>query len=203
MNKPIALSIQTVLAFVILFAVVGCAGRNDPFLQRMAVLPKGEICNIAVLPFKNETDYPQGDILACRIFMAELINTGHYRIAQEGDIRRIYQQMNIFPGQMPDFDQIRMLSTLLDAQLIIAGKVIEMSDKKIADQVNPKLALSLQIYEGSSGRSLLSTYHRREGSQYRKVMHIGLINTVTSLAQRMSQEILASWNQEGLQKCTN
>ena len=133
--------------------------------------------------------------------MAEMIRTGHFDVAQEGDIRDIYDQIKLLPGQQPSIEQIRLLGSRLGAQAIITGSVITMGEQRQFLGMKPSLAVHVNILDAHTGKILWSTYHHREGADYRKVMHFGMVNTVTSLAQHVSQEILTLWFDKGFKGC--
>ncbi|MCK5230037.1 MAG: hypothetical protein KAR13_07215, partial [Desulfobulbaceae bacterium] len=81
-------------AFLIL-AVTSCTINGGPRLIKLGVMPEDRICRLAVLPFVNETDFELGGLIFYRIFMSELVSSGNYVVSQEGDIRKIYRQLNI------------------------------------------------------------------------------------------------------------
>lgn len=181
-----------------------CSFREKPTVLKQGALPdEGKICRIVVLPFVNQTGYPQADDILARVFISELVNKGGYQVAQEGDVRKFYQQMQLVPIQIPSVEQLRALADLLDAQVVISGTVVEMRGKsEVGQSLDPSLAVIFRVIEGSSGRTLWASYIRREGKQYRKIMHFGLINSLTSLASHASAEILAEWQKQGFKKCT-
>jgi hypothetical protein len=109
--------------------------------------------------------------------------------------------MMIYPGQAPHLDQLRVLSDRLNVDLLISGKIVELTEDRSSRETPPMLALSLTLIDGTSGKILWTTYHKREGGYYRKVMHFGLINSLTALTQKMSQEIIDSWFRKGLKVC--
>lgn len=191
--------------FISLFVMISaCSFKDSPTVLKQGPLPDGgKICRIAVLPFFNQTEYKQGDDIFLRVFVSELTNSGNYQVAQEGDVRKFYQQMQVLPNQMLGVEQLRALADMLGVQVIVAGTVVEMQDKSDFDQrLDPSIAVVLRIIEGASGRTLWATYSRREGIQYRQIMHFGLVNSVTSLAKHVSAEIVEAWNKEGFNKCT-
>lgn len=191
--------------FVLLIVLAsGCSVKDTPTVLKQGPLPdEGNICRIAVLPFVNQTSYQQGDDIFARVFASELVNKGGYQVAQEGDIRKFYQQMQLLPTQVPSVEQLRALADLLDVQVIVAGAVVEMRDKSELGQIlDPSVAVIARIIEGGSGRTLWASYIRREGNQYRKIMHFGLVNSITSLASHSSAEIVAEWQKQGFKKCT-
>ncbi len=172
--------------------------------MKLAPLPdEGRVCRIAVLPFSNQTEYPLANTIFYRVFVAELLESGNYLISQEGDVRKIYRQMKVLVGQTPDIEQVRALAGRLGVRLVITGSVVEMRDKtRYGRKLDPTMGVIVRILEGETGRTLWTTFVRREGKEYRKVMHFGVINTVSALAKRVSSEILEAWFKEGLQKCS-
>ncbi|MBU0481023.1 MAG: hypothetical protein KKG47_07975 [Proteobacteria bacterium] len=170
--------------------------------MKMAPLPDdGLICRVAVLPFANEASYSQADNIFGRVFVSELINTG-FLLSQEGDVRKILKQMMVIPGLMPSVEQLRAIADRLGVQVIVIGSVVEMRDKdRYGQKLDPSAAVILRIIEADSGRTLWTTYARREGKEYRKVMHFGLINSVTALSEKMAAEIIETWFEGGVKKC--
>lgn len=191
------------LVFSFCFLASACSLKDSPTVLKQGPLPDGgNICRVAVLPFINQTQYKQADDILLRVFVSELTNVGNYQVAQEGDVRKFYQQMNVLPSKMLGAEQLRAMSDLLGAQVIIAGTITEMSDSSGAgQQLEPSIAVIVRIIEGASGRTLWATYIRREGIEYRRIMHFGLVNSVTSLAMHVSSEIVEAWNKEGFHKC--
>ena len=111
-------------------ALVSCSLKNAPVILKMAPLPQdGNVCKIAVLPFANETLYPQADKVFGKVFISELIGTGDFLLSQEGDVRRTLKQMSIIPGHMPSVEQLRAVADRLGVQVVVFGTVVEMKDK--------------------------------------------------------------------------
>ena len=191
------------LLFTLVVLVSACSLREAPTVLKQGQLPNGgKICRVAVLPFVNQSGYVVGDDIFARVFASELANLGNYQVAQEGDVRKFFQQMQVLPNQRLNIEQLRALADRLGAQVIISGTIVEMRDMNESERVlNPSIAVIVRIIEGDSGRTLWASYNRREGTQYRKIMHFGLVNSVTSLAKHMSSEIVAAWQKEGFGKC--
>lgn len=184
-----------------LIALSGCKPLfSGPQFQQLdkASTP---ICRVAVLPFINTTDYVQGSTLFYRIFVAEMNRMGGFSLAQEGDVRRILRQMKVNPKETPSFEQSQVLADRLGVDAIIIGEIVAMDDIEGAQETDPLLAVNLKIQPIGSSKPLITTYHRRRGGDYRKVMHFGLVNTMTSLAVRVSDEIFEIWLAEGLKPC--
>jgi len=171
--------------------------------MKMAPLPgDGKICEVAVLPFANQTRYSGGSQLMTGVFISELISNEIGQVALEGDVRKILMQLRVLPGQTPNIDQLKALADRLGVQLVIIGEIMEMRDKdKYGRRLDPVLAVIVRIVEADSGRRLWTTYLRREGRDYQKIMHWGLENTITGLSERVTKEILTAWRDGGLHKC--
>lgn len=185
----------------ILFLLVGC-GKEMPIIQKLAPLPPQGSCKIAILPLLDKSSYPQGGDITYKVLLGELVATGRFQLVPEGDIREIYRQLLIYPQQQPNREQLVMIGGRINPDLFIGGTILKMHERKQGDHVNTELTLILHLYDGKSGQLLWSTYHRRRGSEYQQVMHLGTINTITALARRMSQEIIADWLEQGMITCT-
>ncbi len=185
---------------IILVLLVGCA-RQVPVLRKLAPLPAKGVCKVALLPFLNESKYPQGDAIVHKVLLSELVAAGHFQVIQEGDIRDLYHQLLLFPDQMPDPNQLKMIGGRLNSDLFVCGTIQKMSENRVGSEVNTEITLFLKLYDGISGQLLWTTYHRRTGSEYQQIMHLGRINTVTGLALRMSREIITDWIQQGMTPC--
>lgn len=193
--------IRSLFALLAVVTISGCLpSASRPQIQLLHK-PSTEICRIAVLPFVNNTDYVQGGTLCYRIFVTELNRLGGFTVAHEGDVRRILRQMKVNPKEMPSYEQNQVLADRLGVEAIITGEVVAMDEKDRDQETDPLLALNLILHAAGSNKPLLTTYHSRRGADYRKVMHFGLINTMTSLAVKVSDEILEIWFAEGLKPC--
>jgi len=166
----------------------------------LAAVPK-PICKIAVLPFVNTTDYVQGDAIVYRIFVAELNRLGGFSVAQEGDVRRILRQMNLTPKEVPGYEQRLVLADRLGVDAIITGEIVAMHEDEGVQETNPLLAVDLKLLAMGSNTPVITTHHRRRGEDYRKVMHFGLVNTMTTLTVKVSDEILEIWFAKGVKPC--
>ncbi len=152
-----------------------------------------KIQSVAVLPFLNNSSFDQGGTVVQRIFASELEKADDISVCMEGDIRGIYRELRIFSYQLPDIEQRRILGSRLGADVLISGSVEEMDENSSGKYINPVLALGLRAYDAESGRTVWTTYYKREGRDYRTVMHFGLINTISGLTREMSGEILQEW----------
>ncbi len=184
-----------------LFLFTAC-GKQVPMVQKLAPLPEQATCTIAILPFLNESSYPQGGDIVGRIFLSELAASGHFNVLQEGDVHTIYQQLLIYPNRLPIRQQLEMIGGRLNADLLVSGIVQKMYQRDKGNFVDTELTFILPLYNARTGELLWLTYHRRLGAEYQQFMHIGRIKTITALARRMSQEIITDWLNQGMLPCT-
>lgn len=178
----------------------GCAASR-PYLQAYTAQVPVAACSVAVLPIVNQSDYDQGGTILHRLLLSALLNERPWRLALEGDVRRIYRELHLRPWQQPTPDQIRVLGSRLEVDLLIGAKIITMEEQIKGGKLNPRLKIELQVYDGAEGTLLWSTYHSRKGTDYRKLMHFGLSNTVSELGKKMLKEILILWKEEGMSAC--
>ena len=182
-------------------SLCGCAPQL-PNLQRLAPLPSGSICRVAVLPFSSDSGFPFAADIAYKVFSAQLVNLGDYFVVQEGDVRALFQQFRILPGQSPNQEQLKVLALRLNVQLLITGNVIEMRENPGENRtVNPVLAMEVQILDARTAVTLWSVYHRRQGVDYKTALHFGQIHSVTDLCRQVSLEILDLSFKQGLTRC--
>ena len=183
------------------FLLSGC-GTQVPIHRQLAPLPAGPICRVAVLPFINDSDYPLGDAIVNKVFATNFHKTGNYLILQEGDILKVYQQLQILPGIAPTLEQFQIIADRVNAQLLISGIVLEMrEDRGEHGTLIPVIIMEAQIRDGRNGEVLWTTLHRRQGSDYKKTMHFGTIHSVTGLSSQMAEEIINLWYKKGLKQC--
>lgn len=180
--------------------IAGC-GMSKPRLSKLSSLLDGGSCQVALFPFLNESKYPQGDLVLYRMFASELVRSGKFQVAPEGETRKIFRQMGVLPNSLLDIEQTLIAADRLGAELVVSGTIFEMDEDIRYKMVVPSLTFSITIYEAATGRILWTTYHKRRGDDYRRVMHFGMISTLSALARQMSEEVVNLWIEEGLGNC--
>jgi hypothetical protein len=180
----------------------GCAAKSL-YVQEMSSNPYGKVCSIAVLPLIDHSTFPQGEKLVYRVFLSEVSKFGTWRVALEGDVRKIYRQLHLNPWEKPTLGQLRLIASQLGVERIITGEIINMDERIKKYTVEPSLEMQVRMYDGGSGKLLLATYHRMTGEDYRVMMHIGRINSISGLVRKMMQEVLDLWKKNGLSSCAS
>jgi len=190
-----------VLSCLLLYT--GCAFREQlPYHRVMSPLMPGPVCRVAVLPFINDSDFPQASRIAKKIFMAQFRQAGNYQVLQEGDILKIYQQLGIYSRFAPTLEQMQIVADRVDAQLMVTGIIMEMRENPGRNKtINPKITMEIALRDGRNGEVLWTVFHSRKGSDYTKTMHFGTINSIAGLTRQMTEEIINLWYEKGLQQC--
>ena len=196
MNYLLRLKLISLMICCVFFSLTACGQKNSNVVQ-LAPLP-GSICRVAVLPMINKTEYQEGNILFYRVFVSELSRLGNFELSPEGDVRQAFRQIQVLPAvQLPSYDQLRIVGDYLNAEIMIGTTILEMKDVFSKGEVIPYITVRLDILDAKSGKKLWSVYHRRDGSQYRKVMHFGVITAMTQLAKQVSKGILDILDSKG------
>ena len=189
--------------FLLLLAVIflsACASEYPRF-NIVEPLPVDFSCRVALLPFVGNVNMPRGESIFTKAFATEMKNVGGFDVIPEGDIQNIYQQLKLYPSNLPNEFHMRVIGNRLDAQLIILGEIVEMDEVDTGAYVDTRITVSVRIHEASSGNLLWSTYHKRKGEEYRNIMHYGRVNTITGLSRRMANEIITKWTEKGMNQC--
>lgn len=176
--------------------------KGFPTLDRLRPLPAEPVCRVGLLSFINESEYPLADMVAYKIFLSEFNSLTGAWLASEGDVKKLYQEFRIYPGQSASLEERKILASRLNVGLLIVVTILESEEKPTAAQsVNPMVSMRAAIIDGRTGQTLWSSYHQREGIDYKLAMHFGQINSLAGLYQRMFEEIITLWKKEGLQQC--
>ena len=184
----------------ILLLLSGCSTKM-PVLQTFSEVPAEATCRVAVLPFTDRSSYPEGAEIFYKIFSSELINSGVFSVLPEGNITDLFTQLKMYPGRLPTKEQLEMIGGRLDATIFIGGDILAMQEDSSGKFMKTKMTVVLRLYNGKNGEMFWATYHRREGREYRQLLHFGRINTITTLAREMAREIINLWQKNGMQPC--
>lgn len=170
--------------------------------REVASIPPESVCRIAVLPFLNDSEFPQGGTLVQKVYAAQLLASGNYGLIPEGDIVKVYQQLHLLPGDSPTLEQFRIIADRINASLLLTGIVFEMREGRGEhNTVNPQLTMEIELRNPTNGEILWTTFHQREGTDYKKTMHFGTLHTVTGLCRQMTEEIINLWHKKGFSQC--
>lgn len=188
------------MLFLVAMLLSACATQY-PRLEMVDPMPAEINCKIVLLPFVYQGKVPRGENIFTKAFAVEMKNVGGFDVIPEADVLEMYQQLRLYPRNQPNESQMQTIGNRLGAQLIILGDILEMSEVDTGAYVNTHITVSVRIHETSTGNLLWSTYHKRNGEEYRNVMHYGRVNTITGLSRRMANEIITKWTEKGMNQC--
>lgn len=163
---------------------------------------RSKVCRVVLLPFVNESRSEQLDIQAYRVFLAEVVKSGIFTVIPEGDIKDFFYRNRISQQTIWDRKLIATLSQQLDVD---GAMVVFIRDSNLArgsyGSKQTFISLQVELHDARSGKLILSSFLRRRGSDYTKVLHFGVVDTVSGLLQRMFREIIEKWEEEGVAGC--
>ncbi len=181
--------------FLLLIGLWGC-GSDLPRVDVTRGV-SARPCRVAILPFINQTKHPTVARLVYRVLIAQMVETQSFDVVEEGAVRHFLVMERCPLGQEPPARVVRLLGEKTGAQAVISGEILKAKEE--GNDVS--LAFNIWVRDAKTGRLLWSTYHSREGEEYRKALHFGRIWTLTGLAQKMVSEIVDSWKKRGLGGC--
>jgi hypothetical protein len=195
--------LRTTLVICCFSLLVSSCTLKSPISQQLSPFPEEGVCRVAVLPLKNSSNYRDGDLLFYRVFTAELASRHDFELVQEGDIRAAYRQVKVNPHtDRLKFEQMRIIGDYLDVQVMVVGFITEMGEKVKQGKNVPYITVTFELIRADTGRTILTSHHRRNGLDYHTVMHFGVISNLTQLSHLISQEILKDLASEGfVAKC--
>lgn len=182
------------------FVLTGC-GLKRPYVEEFSAIRPADQPKIAVLPFVNRSVFRQGEKILYRLFLVGLVQQCNWHVALEGDVFKVYRQMRLKPWDVPDVEQLRLIAVRLGVDTLIVGEVLEMDENVTQSIVNPSLSILVRVYDGRTGFMKWSSLYHRKGEDYQKMMHFGMINTVSELGERMVREMFEAWKEKGLLVC--
>ena len=186
------------------FALLSCSssGSGKTITRVAGGELRSQLCRIVLLPFINESQSEQLDIQAYRIFLAEIVKSRVFTVIPEGDLKDFFFRNRISRQTIWD----RKLIATLSQQLAVDGAlVVFIRDSNLVRGSDGSkqtfVSLQVELHDARSGKLILSSFLRRRGSDYTKVLHFGVVDTVSGLLQRMAREIIEIWEEKGVSGC--
>ena len=109
--------------------------------------------------------------------------------------------MRIAAQDEPNLEQLQVLAERLESSLLIAGTVTSVTDTVRGGRNTPLLAVTVRMIDGQTGEELVTTFHRRDGEEYRSLMQFGVVHSMSELAKLVSQEVIEKWKTNGELRC--
>ncbi len=195
--------LKSALVLALLLMCCSCAYKGaNTFV--MAPEEAQTVCRVAVLPFNNESDDPSGGALVSNIFRNALIRAENFEVVGEGEVRSFLTRSRILPDNFVNapLETYGILGKDLVVDAVVRGRVIDIGEKTLGREgVIPYLNLYLELVDVSTGRPIVSSFHRRRGDEFRTAMHFGVVRTRSELMAKVADEILGQWEKHGVRGC--
>lgn len=194
---------QCLLLLVMLFFItVSCSSSQRAITRVAGGKLRAQVCRVVLLPFVNESRSQKLDIQAYRIFMAEIVKSGIFKVVPEGDLRHFLYRNRITTDAIWDKELVASLSRQLEVD---GALVVYIRDSNLSlgsyGSKDSFVSLQVELHDARTGRLLLSSFLRRSGVEYTKMLHFGVVDTVSGLLQKMAQEIIEVWSEEDISGC--
>ena len=184
------------------FLLPACTGKNRPITKLFTPAEGAKVCRVAVFPF-SDTDSATGLALkAERIFFSELVNSALFEVVPEGDVKLFFRRNRIIPGTVFDSPQLTAIHNQLAVDAVIIGRINEAGGSRGRGRNGGNfVSLQLEMVDTRVGKKMTATFLRRAGSDYKKILHFGMVATESGLLGHMAREIFTEWQRQGLGGC--
>ena len=131
-------------------------------------------------------------------YYAELQKIPGFQVLPVGVVEQVLVDLQL---ELNNPDDVQHLARELEVDVVIRGRVIALEDRSGTNGRLPYCALQIDLLVAESGELLASTYRRRSGDAYQKILHYGTIHTKSGLIAQVSREIINVWEEKGLSHC--
>lgn len=151
------------------------------------------IKTVAVLPFKNISNWRGAGKIISSMFVQELFNSGIYSVVDMGNIRDFFVRQRVRIKGEIDLDTISMLGSQLGIDAVFLG-IVEEYYQDIGGKggTSPQLAFSVRMLNTKNGSILWKCYHSRTGDDYNIILDWGKVRTINLLAKKVIREMIAT-----------
>ncbi|RJR22632.1 MAG: hypothetical protein C4581_00745 [Nitrospiraceae bacterium] len=138
---------------------------------------------IAVMPFKNNTEFNNAGIITTYMFIVEILRSKQFLPIEYGDTRDIIIKQGIRRKGDIGYENIGELSTELKARGIVVGVVDNYSDGAVGSTA-PSVGITARLVDGSNKKILWYNSYRLSGEENIIALDWGRIRSVHSVAYR-------------------
>ena len=197
----VALFLFPLLLFCFLL-LPACAGKNRPITKLIAPTEGAKVCRVAIFPFLDAHSSTELALKAERIFFSELVNSALFEVVPEGDVKLFFRRNRIIPGTVFATPLLATVHSQLAVDAVIIGRINEAGRSRGRSRNTGNfISLQLDMVDTRTGKKMAATFLRRAGSDYKKIIHFGMVATESGLLAHMAQEIFAQWRRRGLGGC--
>lgn len=151
---------KILLAAAAAFAVTACARSRTYGNPNMDF---SSIRTVAVMPFWNLSKDPQGADRVRDVFQNALLATNAVYVVPTGEVARAVMRVGVATPVTPAADEVVKLCALLKVDAVITGVLKEYGEIRTAAASANVVALSLQMQEGSTGKTVWAASSSKGG----------------------------------------
>jgi TolB-like protein len=166
--------------------IPGLEGRRDSLYR------------IAVMPFKNNSDFSNAGTIAMYMFMVELIKSREFRPVEFGSIRDSIIELRIRNRGEISYQHINTLSQSLEVRGILVGVVDTYSDG-IASASPPVAGMTVRLIDSSDHRIVWYNSGLLTGEDSLIALDWGRIRSVHAVAYQLVSNLVEDMGKKNLQ----
>lgn len=172
-------------------AVNACAaaGRFSPQVSYRAQVP--ETPTVAVLPFVNETNRRNAGDLVSLLFVRQLLAGGKFRVVEPGAVRDELLRFRIVMEGGVSLDTARIVTELLQADLVLAGTVRTYADPSSGAGA-PAVQFGAILLDRKNNEIVWESSSDSRGDDGVFFFDAGKVSTAGTLACRMARSVVES-----------
>ncbi len=166
---------------------VTMAGRFKPRdVYVSPTLDPGHKYKVLVVPFYNESGRANAGQIMQLQFADQLTRyPEHFQVLEPGLIRNEFLNVRIIQWDGISLENAKLLFALLDADLIVTGKVLEYKDRQ-----DPRVYFDVIAIDRKSGQVVWSSTEYANGSDGVYFFDTGRINTAHDIASEMARWVV-------------
>jgi len=149
--KRIHRTTAALVGLAMLAAIAGCAGRRAQVNYHDPNMDFSLIQTVAVLPFENLSDDRTAGEAVRDVFMTMLQATGAVYVLPPGEIGRGISRLSLSNPSAPTTEEAVRFADIVDADVLIAGTVLEYGELRSAGNAANAVSLSVMMLDGRTG----------------------------------------------------
>ncbi len=152
---------------------------------------------VAVLPFQNNSDFPNAGKIAMYMFINELLKNQNFEPIEYGNTRKQIVRSRIRNRGELDYENLRALSNSLETDAVILG-IVDSYSHKTKKSTSPEVAITARLLESGKSKIVWYNSHLLSGDDDVIALDWGKIKSVHKVAYsiivKMVEEIgMAKW----------
>ena len=144
---------------------------------------------IAVMPFKNMSDFPNAGKIVTYMFLVELLKDPAFEPIEYGEIRRLCVKLRIRKKGELEFKNIKALSETLGTHGILLGSVDDYAYESKTSSV-PKVGITARLLDARENRILWYNSLQLSGEEDIIAFDWGSVRQVDKLAYKAVSELV-------------